>query len=169
MRCLRCCAQSVAGRCTSSRSSPTALTSGKYWTTSGWSPSHHTSPRHAGRRCGIAPMCKPVRALSQPQTEMKSAKLHRTLRLIGASVGKDANSGLANAARQAAFVTTQNESYRQISANWLRATTQADLSAQACQACDALNLYNTCAQAVGVPICFSIQQKSLYFSICCVC
>ena len=72
----------------SSLSLPTASTSTKYPNTSGWMQSHRASPRHAGRRCGMAPMCKPVRALSQPQTGMKRPNRRRTLRSISASVGK---------------------------------------------------------------------------------
>ena len=33
---------------------------------------HRASPRHAGRRCGMAPMRKPVRVLSQPQNGIRN-------------------------------------------------------------------------------------------------
>ncbi len=46
------------------------------------------SAHHKGRRCGMVPVRKPVRALSQPLNGIKSAKLHRTLSLISASVGE---------------------------------------------------------------------------------
>ena len=59
----------------------------KYWTTSGWRQSRRASHRHAGRRCGMALMRKPLRGLSQPQTEMKQPNRCRTLGSISASVG----------------------------------------------------------------------------------
>jgi len=76
-------------------SSPTAPTSGKYWTTSGWMQSHRASPRHAGRRCGMAAvrrwaMVSRVPTLSQmgPLTGTRRPNRRRLMRLISASVGK---------------------------------------------------------------------------------
>ena len=63
--------------------------------------------------------------------------------------GQGGNSGLANAARQAAPVTAQNGSYRKISGDWPRAITQADPNMQAC---DTPTPCHNFAHAVGFPI-----------------
>ena len=55
---------SAVGPCASSPSSRTVPTSGKYSITSAWSPSPHTSPRHAGHRCGRTLMRSWVKAHS---------------------------------------------------------------------------------------------------------
>jgi hypothetical protein len=63
-------------------------TSAKYWSTWGQRQSRRASPRHAGRRCRMTVMRKPVKPLSQSQTGMKRPKRCRTLRSISASVGE---------------------------------------------------------------------------------
>jgi hypothetical protein len=78
----------------------------------------------------MAPIRKPVRVLSQPQKGIKSAKLHRTLRFISASVDQGVNSEMTVAARQATPVTAQNRSNRKISGNWPGVSTHADPNKQ---------------------------------------
>src|SRR5450830_986252 len=67
-RCCRCCARCAAGRCASSPSSRTVPISAKYSTTSVSSPNLHTSPRHAGHRCGRNVMRRWARGSKPSQT-----------------------------------------------------------------------------------------------------
>ena len=87
-KCFRCYARSVAGRCALLPSSSTALMSGKYWSTSGWIPSHPLCPQHAGHRCGMGSMRLTMWALRLGLTGMRQHNRHRTLRSISASVGE---------------------------------------------------------------------------------
>jgi hypothetical protein len=112
--------------------------------------------QHAGRRCGTGAMCRwaMVSRLSQIGTGRPNRR--RTLRLISASVGS-VGKGVATAVLstlrgRAAPVTAQTGSYRQISGNWPRASTQVTPIDPSAQACDAQNLGHDGEHAVGFPI-----------------
>jgi len=149
MRCYRWYAPSVAGKCVSSPSSATALTSGKYWSTSEWMQSHRASPRHAGHRRGTGAMRPWVRVPTSSRIGMKQPNHRRTLRSISASVGNGGNSGVVNATGQGC---TWHRPKRFIPTNLGRLAPNKRSGRPRLKACDAQNMGHNCPLAVGFPM-----------------